>query len=552
MLDRLGDYVDEKIRFSGTGLRPTYTKWIKASFFVGVGCTAVLIGTLLHNFLVKGTLEIEVCLPPLIVQSFHLPEKAIVTPTVAIAIALVAMFPFLFMFTFPIVRCEDRRSGVEVEFPFASSLFTLLIESGVPLMKVFEMLGRGDGSPFPYFSKECERILWSSMMMEIFAGIRDVVFSNPSRTFRDYFYGFLSVMDSGGDVVGYLGERSRVTLKVWSSKLREMGSRVRLLMEGYLASACSIVLMGYVMLMLFAQMAKLFPALGTQASSEVLAYIPVPVALVFLLVSQVIQVRFPTVRGEPYKEAAVCLLISWAVSYALFAYFNLAPQDVLGIAVISGLIYPTYLHERDARRVRNIENQLPDFLGVLVENRRMGLGPEKSVNLTYESLKGGLSNELRKRLPTLELGVSLADIFRDIGECVKSWFVHGFMLLLSYSVEYGGAEVGMLEKISEFARDYHAIKKEHEAEISMYRYIPYGVLSMTFFTIVAFSFEAPPENLVLSMVLFAVLNGIVSGKVVGGSLADGFKHVIVMVVIALIVVDFILGRAPLIKLPMMV
>lgn len=562
MLDSLGSYVEERIRLAAITVRPTYVGWVKVSLCVGACIVATLAGLISWNYIHNGAAEIAVTLPtaiaelfltnPILIQLFGITEPTIsINLVFATVIALVAVFPFAFLIAYPSLMCADRRSGVELEFPFASSIFTLLIEAGVPLMTVFDMMRGKSRSPFPYFSEESERMLWSCKLKGTFAGIRDIVFSHPSREFREFFYGFLSVLESGGDVVTYLHGKSKVTLKVWSAKLRELGSRSHLLMEAYLASVCSLVLVGYVLIMLFTQMADLFPMFSAPALSGYILYIPIFLALIFLFISQAVQVRFPRIRDERYGEALACLSMSSAIAFALFSCLDLAPQDVLCLAVIGGLIYPTYTHERDVRRIRRIEREMPDFISIMAENRRMGFSPEKSAQMTWESLRGGLSSELRRKLTMLELGASLADIFREMGESVRSWFVHGFMLLLSISVEYGGAEVGMLERISDFVHDYYTIKRGHEEEMSMFRYIPYGVLLMTLFAVVAFAIGEAGLSLILSMMSFAVLNGIVSGKV-GGSVADGFKHAVVMAAITLAVIDLVLGRVVLITLPKMI
>jgi tight adherence protein C len=81
------------------------------------------------------------------------------------------------------------------------------------------------------------------------------------------------------------------------------------------------------------------------------------------------------------------------------------------------LVYPTvWLYSEAQRRQRKIEQELPDFLDILAITVTAGLGFRAAMERVGETLEGPLSEEIRRTLRRMDVGVRRRQAFVELRE----------------------------------------------------------------------------------------------------------------------------------------
>jgi tight adherence protein C len=110
-------------------------------------------------------------------------------------------------------------------------------------------------------------------------------------------------------------------------------------------------------------------------------------------------------------------------AYTTLAVFGTLLMIVRGLAVfgvLMGLLllaYPTvWLYSEAQRRQRQIEQELPDFLDILAITVTAGLGFRSAMERVGETLEGPLSDEIRRTLRRMDVGVRRRQAFVELRE----------------------------------------------------------------------------------------------------------------------------------------
>jgi flagellar protein FlaJ len=141
----------------------------------------------------------------------------------------------------------------------------------------------------------------------------------------------------------------------------------------------------------------------------------------------------------------------------------------------------------------------------------------------------------------------------DFLKRTKSWMVQLVMFLLVETIDVGGGTIAMIESLARFNSLTQEVEKEKRMSVRPYIMMPYlasillvatTIMMMSFTTgtlTVGMPGAAAPKDyslmktIFLSSVIFhSYLIGVVAGKISEESIAAGFKHASILVVIALI------------------
>ncbi len=96
--------------------------------------------------------------------------------------------------------------------------------------------------------------------------------------------------------------------------------------------------------------------------------------------------------------------------------------------VLMGWVLPTFfLKRRAARRLKEIDYELPELIDLLVVTVEAGLGFNASLQTASERLGGPLGNELRLTLQEQRMGLSLSETLRNMLERCDTPMVRSFV-----------------------------------------------------------------------------------------------------------------------------
>jgi flagellar protein FlaJ len=196
---------------------------------------------------------------------------------------------------------------------------------------------------------------------------------------------------------------------------------------------------------------------------------------------------------------------------------------------------------------KGVLDGVTNFLRDLVENRKTGLSPEKSIQSLAERDYGKFSKHIKLMSAEISWGIPLRQIFEDFKSRVKNWLCLVNLYLLIDTIEVGGGTEESLESLAEFAETTRELEAERKASLAPLFLVPYmgaGILTVTtlmllqlFTNMSALSGASIAtadltRMLVTPLILLSFILGIVTGKIVSGRVSAGFKHAIILIIVS--------------------
>jgi archaeal flagellar protein FlaJ len=137
---------------------------------------------------------------------------------------------------------------------------------------------------------------------------------------------------------------------------------------------------------------------------------------------------------------------------------------------------------REDRRIREIEERLPDFLRDVAEGGRFGMTLAKSIVSASKGKYGKLTPEIRRMASQIQWGVSATEALALFSERVQTPLVNRTAALIIKASTAGGNVADVLELVATDTKDMHLIQKERRASMAAYTsviYIAFGVFLVT-------------------------------------------------------------------------
>ena len=276
------------------------------------------------------------------------------------------------------------------------------------------------------------------------------------------------------------------------------------------------------------------------------------------------QPKTPVVEMRPYKIFAVSSAISIILFLPLSGFINIqipflsSLQNVIDLptAVTIALVIATapaaVVHEKLAKKKISIEKGVNSFLRDLTEVRKTGLSPEKCIESLVDRDYGEFSGELRKISSEISWGIPIKKVIMDFIRRTKSWITQVVMFLLVETIDVGGGTIAMIESLARFNNLTQEVEKEKKMAVRPYIMMPYFaaillvattlmMLNFTSGTLKVAGVTNTTQNLTSLKTLFktscifhSYLIGLVAGKISEESVAAGFKHASLLVIIAIV------------------
>jgi flagellar protein FlaJ len=112
-----------------------------------------------------------------------------------------AFFVVLSLFhSYPFHLLTSKKSSIETNMPFAINHMAAIASSSVPPVFIFRLLS--DIREYGEVAHECDRVMRNIDVfgMDITSAIKNVAERTPSSGFRQFLYGIVSTIETGGDL----------------------------------------------------------------------------------------------------------------------------------------------------------------------------------------------------------------------------------------------------------------------------------------------------------------------------------------------------------------
>ncbi len=266
-------------------------------------------------------------------------------------------------------------------------------------------------------------------------------------------------------------------------------------------------------------------------------------------------------------SSAVAALVIISLS---LQFFEGTPYRDVGLifGILAGIVPLTMLQLKEVQRRDSIDKNLPLFLLALSSAVQSGANLIRAIETTADRNMGALTPELKNLRANISWGMPIEEAFENFANKMGTKISRRVVVLLEMALKIGGDIRSNLEMIQKHVTELQNLEKERKSSLAPYTftiYISFAVfigiaviLSSQFFSefetvqeLLADTPGASPEGAMfssiasmdieaLNTILFnmaiieAVFGGLAAGKIGAGSYVAGIKHIIVMIVIAVI------------------
>jgi len=499
-------------------------------------------------------------------------------PVSIIALSLVLAFgflPILFLVPFPLYimvgflvmpmsKASDRAAGLEREMPFAAAYISVMASGGIAPYSSFKRLSEVE--LMPAMRGEAREIIKD---VEIFGrdpltALEQAAKKNPLDIFRDFLSGYASTVIIGGDIGHFLERKAEEIFKTRALRVKSAAERLGMLLETFIIV---MVMMSLCFYILFA-VNEIQPTAGTSMMSGIImyTYLFTPMlSMMFIYLAHSMQPKTPITDMRPYKVYGICGAIAIVVFLVLTSFVGMVDLPfmtgiqtiidmpvAISIALFIATAPAAVVYIKLNKKKVDTEMGVASFLRDLTEVRKTGLSPEKCIESLSNRDYGSFSKDLRKISSEISWGIPLKKVIMDFLGRTKSWMTQIVMFLLVETIDVGGGTIAMIESLARFNNLTQEVEKEKKMSVRPYIMMPYlasillvattvMMLSFTTGSIIPTSVggEATPRDnsavtlvFMTSVIFHSYLIGIVAGKISEESVAAGFKHASILVIIA--------------------
>jgi len=468
----------------------------------------------------------------------------------------------------PMSKASERASALEREMPFAATYITVMASGGIAPYISFKRLAQVE--LLPAMREEAREIIKD---VEIFGidpltAMENAAKRNPLDMFRDFVSGYASTVIVGGDITHFLETKSEEIFKIRATRVKMAAERLGMLLESFIIV---MVLMSLCFYILFSVESIYSTGMSSASNLFLYTYVFTPMlSLMFIYLAHSMQPKTPVTDWTPYKVYAA----SWAAGIILLLIFN----DFFGmikipfISSLSSLIdLPTsvaitlfistapaaIVQGKISRKKFSLERGISNFLRDLTEIRKTGLAPEKCIETLTDRDYGEFSKELRQISKELSWGIPVRKVIMDFVKRTKSWLSQIVMFLLVETIDVGGGTIAMIESLTRFNTMTQEVEKEKKMAVKPYVMIPYfAAILLVATTLMTLTFTAQTISVggqtsaaidlnslqlifTTSVIVHCYLIGLVAGKISEESVAAGFKHSALLVLIAILAAELL-------------
>jgi len=498
------------------------------------------------------------------------------TPVTIVALVLLYFFkfiplvllvptPFYVMVVFiitPIMKAGERAGALEREMPFVAAYVTVMATGGTSPYTSIKRLSNVE--LMPAMRKEAGEVIRDVEVfgMDPLSALEKTAKTHPLDIYRDFFSGYSSTVIIGGDITHFLETKTQEIFKERATRVKAAAERLGMLLESFIIV---MVLMSLCFYILFSVESIYSTGVSIYSGIILYTYVFAPMlSIVFIYLAHGMQPKTPITIWKPYKVFAICLMVGLAVFFMLTGFMGMVqiplfsaiqsvvdlPTAFASLLIISTAL-PAVIHMKEIKKKVGVERGIANFLRDLTEVRKTGLSPERCIESLSKRNYGEFSKNLKQIASELSWGVPLRRVFTDFLKQTKSWLSQIVMFLLVETIDVGGGTISTIEALAKFNRMTQDVEKEKRASTRPYVIVPYFaailLMSTTLMMLVLVSktvsmsvsggqttdLASVTLLFIVSVIFHVYMIGLVAGKIAEESIAAGFKHSTLLVLISL-------------------
>jgi flagellar protein FlaJ len=487
--------------------------------------------------------------------------------TLVIPIIIIALSVII-----PKTFASNRMSNLQIEIPYASMYVSVMVSGGLSPFESFKRMGNMD--LLPNMQKEVSRLetIVMSTGVDPITAMEQAAKAIDLKDYNELLLGYASSVRTGGDTMHYLFNQTQGMFRRLTTTVKSKGETAAMLMEAYTI----VGILGVLGIFLMFVVGLSLPTAGMSLSPSqffLFSFVVMPfLSFLFIYASDAIQFNYPISNWKPYYVLLGVLpiggfLASQMVLPSFSEEFLIVPplydlvlwiskrlsfaegtESALGLTIcLIFVAIPVFVSDYlSAGKDSSLQDGISQFLRDLVEVRKSGLGPEKSIEALTNREYKGFSRHLIDISTKINWGYPLRQIYIEFADKVKNWLGLVNIYLLIDTLEVGGGTEESIESLAKFSEATKDLEAEKRAILMPLMIVPYiGAALLTGTTVLFLSFFAnsnlgvsiPTKMLFRTLLTPIALHcfslGLVTGKLTSGRVSSGFKHSIFLSLVAL-------------------
>ncbi|HDM66877.1 MAG TPA: type II secretion system F family protein [Thermoplasmatales archaeon] len=247
-------------------------------------------------------------------------------------------------------------------------------------------------------------------------------------------------------------------------------------------------------------------------------------------------------------------------------WFGFNGIDFLVLGVLSAIGPIGFYNHLEAKKKKEVENHLPDFLREISSSTASGMTIFDAINAAAQGEHGQLTPELRRMSAQLSWGISVKEALNNFAERINTNAVKRMAVTVNKALEIGGNTSAVFEAAAREIDQVKRVELQRKTEMSMYSI----VIFISFFVFLAvmliidktifqaiFDLQdqmagqsignlriAQIDHNLLKYTFFAFVmvqsigGGLLGGFMMDGRLSSGVRFGFILVVISFIVFKF--------------
>lgn len=485
---------------------------------------------------------------------------------------------------YPSMRAGRLKEKIDIMMPEVATYLYAMTSGGVGLSDSFKSLSALEAE-YGEAAKECGMVVREVEYFghDIPTALTNVAQASPSDKFRDFLSSLLTVVQTGGNFPNYFADKSKQYRTESAQEQRRTLETLGILAESYVIALGLGPMLIIILLMTLGTMGMFY---GSILYTVVYVLIPMGSIGFLVLLGSFIKERadkkvkttlekvpsrrqakrkkkfgttlknFKTLMyAEPIYTVAISIPVAIVFLVVTLFLVGISEGPVVGAIVI--VLLPIILvYEMQARRTKEIERWMPDFLRGLSSAIRSGLPLSRAIFALSTTRLGALTPYLKKMQATLHWGGTSEDALEKFVESTGSTSVSRVVTLMKGSTIAGGKTDVVLDIASEDILAAQTQERERGGAMASYKlivYITFATFVFTAFSLSSFMFSLSPgaaagvagsapmlssgmnpshakQIFFHAILIQSLCSGLIAGKMSGGSVLAGLKHSLIMLV----------------------
>ncbi len=451
---------------------------------------------------------------------------------------------------------KKLNKKIDSELPFFITIVTLLATSGFGPYTIFIKIKEME--LLPNVRKEAMKILKKIdiLGMDPLTVMKEVK-DKGSSNFGEFLSGYVSAIQSGGDVVNYLKTKMSSAFDLYENAQKGLVEQVKALVDTYMTMQI-VILAVYIIITATTTGGIGTPPLETDIDPLYLVIIMPPlISSLFLFLAK--SINKSKIDEMDLKKIIIFGLPGIIVSIVII-FLKIIPEYnlyILGGALIVSTLWPAIKFQSRYQFSLDAESASSIILRDVAEARKAGLGPEKCVIRATKRKDFGLFNKVANGISNkLEWGMTLEDIYKFVKKETTDFQILINFRILFEIIASGGGNVKTLDTLAGISEKIRNIEKSKRDMLKPYVLVGFMLVGITSFTTLlvidsltsigtdleiddekkkALQMESNARFELLGIAILAQswLSGLFLGKITTGSYSAGFRHSAILIAISI-------------------